>query len=48
MLETVEVQIEIQTYRYVLIVSELDMQSMNAERNNGMINSEEMEIKDKI
>ena len=47
--EIVEVQqIEIQTYWHVLIVSELDMQSMNVERNNGTTSSEEMEIKDKI
>jgi hypothetical protein len=47
-LETVEVQIEIQTCQHVLIVNDLDIQLMNAERNNGMINSKEMEIKDKI
>ena len=47
--EIVEVQqIEIQTYQHVLIASELDTQSMNVRRSNGMINSEEMEIKDKI
>ena len=42
LLEIVEVQIEIQIYQHVLIVNDLDTQSMNVGRSNGMTNSEEM------